>query len=72
MRGRMGGSKTSGRETMKAISAAIIALTGAVTIAGGGVWGSDTGNFTLLVGYGLLIIGAVTWVFTVVLEGHDK
>jgi hypothetical protein len=57
---------------MKAISAAIIALTGAVTIAGGGVWGSDTGSFTLLVGYGLLIIGAVTWVFTVVLEGHDK
>ena len=57
---------------MKAISAAIIALSGAVTIAAGGVWGSDTGTLALLVGYGLLIVGAVTWVFTVVGEGHDK
>jgi hypothetical protein len=57
---------------MKAISSAIIALAGAVTIAAGGAWGSDTGGFALLVGYGLLIVGAATWVFTIVLEGHDK
>jgi hypothetical protein len=57
---------------MKAISSAIIALAGAVTIAAGGVWSSDTGGFALLVGYGLLIVGAATWVFTIAREGLDK
>jgi hypothetical protein len=53
---------------MKAISSAIIVLAGSVTIAGGGVWGSDTGGFALLVGYGLMLAGGIAWGLDVFLD----
>lgn len=56
---------------MKAISSAIIVLSGAVTIAAGGVWHSDTGSFALLVGYGLILAGVVAWAFAM-LPGGEK
>jgi hypothetical protein len=57
---------------MKAISSAIIVLAGAVTIAAGGVWGSDTGSFALLVGYGLMLAGVIAWGMTVFLNTPEK
>ena len=53
MRGRMAG--------MTQLSSAIIALAGAVTIAAGGIWKGQTGDFATFVGYGLLIAGTATW-----------
>jgi hypothetical protein len=46
---------------MKEISSAIIVLAGAVTLAAGGIWKSDTGNFAVLVGYGLILAGGIAW-----------
>jgi hypothetical protein len=52
---------------MKAISSAIIVLAGAVTLAAGGIWKSDTGNFALIVGYGLILAGTINWALTIFL-----
>ena len=46
---------------MKELSAAVIALSGAVTIAAAGVWRGETGDLAIAAGYGLLLLGAVTW-----------
>ena len=53
---------------MKEISSAIIVLAGSVTIAAGGVWGSDTGGFALFVGYGLILAGTIAWGMTVFID----
>jgi hypothetical protein len=53
---------------MKEISSAIIVLAGAVTLAAGGIWKSDTGNFAVFVGYGLILAGGIAWGLEVFLD----
>jgi hypothetical protein len=57
---------------MKEVSAAIISLAGAVTLAAAGLWKGDTGNLALLVGYGLLIAGTTSWGLSLYRSSNEK
>jgi hypothetical protein len=57
------GTSTTTRDTaiMKALSAAIVILAGAILIVGGVVGRGDEGSAALLVGYVIGFIGLVVW-----------